>query len=258
MTASPAAKIANRITRASQLASTYPSAASILSFYRELALFQKSVSEAVQSNAVTDTRALLQHFPALFDLVRRIGPAPIAEFGSEHLQNPAAQQALLAGYWENGPLDELTGSDAARFFARVLLQPYAEYLASRGDIALDRAEPTCPFCNARPVAAVLRGEGDGGKRWLLCSLCATEWQYRRVICPACGEEDKEKLPIYIASEFDYIRVDACDSCRAYIKSVDLTKNGHAIPIVDEIATVALNIWAVEHGYWKLEPNLLGM
>jgi formate dehydrogenase maturation protein FdhE len=28
--------------------------------------------------------------------------------------------------------------------------------------------------------------------------------------------------------------------------------------VDEIATVALNIWAEEHGYSKLEPNLLGM
>ena len=60
------------------------------------------------------------------------------------------------------------------------------------------------------MVAVLRGEGDGGKRWLLCSLCATEWQYRRVICPGCGEENKDKLPIYIASEFDYVRVDACD------------------------------------------------
>ena len=76
--------------------------------------------------------------------------------------------------------------------------------------------------------------------------------------PACGEENKEKLPIYVAAEFDYVRVDACESCHTYIKSVDLTKNGHAVPVVDEIATVALNIWAEEHGYWKLEPNLLGM
>ncbi len=44
----------------------------------------------------------------------------------------------------------------------------------------------------------------------------------------------------------------------YIKSVDLTRNGHAIPEVDELATVALNIWADEHGYTKLESNLLGM
>jgi formate dehydrogenase maturation protein FdhE len=40
--------------------------------------------------------------------------------------------------------------------------------------------------------------------------------------------------------------------------VDLTRNGHAVPAVDELATVALNIWADEHGYVKLETNLLGM
>src|SRR5450432_281328 len=252
------ASLDNRIARAAELSQTYPSAASILSFYRELALFQKSVSADVQSNAVTDARKLTGHFPALLELLRRIGPQQITDFGCEHLQTVSAQEELLLGYWENGPPNELTGSETGRFFARVLLQPYAEYLATRRDIAFDRAEPTCPFCNARPVVAVLRGEGDGAKRSLLCSLCATEWQYRRVICPACGEENKDKLPIYVASEFDYIRVDACDSCRIYIKSVDLTKNGHAVPVVDEIATVPLNIWAEEHGYWKLEPNLLGM
>ena len=150
------------------------------------------------------------------------------------------------------------GSRPRRFYARVLLQPYAEYLASRGDIHANGAGPTCPFCNARPVAGVLRGEGDGGKRWLLCSLCSTEWQYRRVLCPGCGEENKDKLPIYTAAEFPAARVDACDTCHTYIKSIDLTKDGHAIPMVDEIATVALNIWAEDHDYVKLETNLLGM
>lgn len=248
----------NRIHRATELSQTFPSAASILSFYRELALFQKSVSGEVQSNATTDVLQLTRHFPPLLHLIGRIGAAPLAEYGQENLLTTAAQEELLIGFWENAPLNELTGSETARFFARVLLQPYAEYLASRRDIASENADPVCPFCNARPVAAVLRGEGEGAKRWLLCSLCGTEWQYRRVICPACGEENKEKLPIYVANEFDYIRVDACESCHTYIKSIDLTKNGHAIPVVDEIATVPLNIWAEEHGYWKLEPNVLGM
>jgi len=247
-----------RIARAEELARTYPSAANLLSFYRELAVFQRSVAADVQSKAATDVRALLPHFPNLLRLVERIGPKPLATFGAENLQNTAAQVELLAGYWEHGPANELTGPETGRFYARVLLQPFAEYLASRGDVQTDRAEPSCPFCNARPAVAVLRGEGDGGKRSLLCSLCATEWQYRRVICPGCGEENKDKLPIYIAAEFDYVRVDACDACQTYIKSVDLTKNGHAVPVVDEIATVALNIWAEERGYAKLEPNLLGM
>jgi FdhE protein len=53
-------------------------------------------------------------------------------------------------------------------------------------------------------------------------------------------------------------VEACDSCQTYIKSVDLTKNGLAVPVVDELATIALNLWAEENGYRKLQLNLLGM
>ena len=238
-----------RIARAEELAALHPAARDLLSFYRELVLFQMPLFEELRS---TDLAELVHHFPALLDLVRRIGPAPLAAFTAE-LENPATQEELLAASWRGEP-----NRPEARFFARVLLEPYAEYLASRADIPHGAAQPTCPFCNARPVVGVLRGEGDGAKRSLLCSLCATEWQYRRVVCPNCGEENKDKLPIYIAAEFDYVRVDACDNCRTYLKSVDLTKNGHAVPVVDELATVPLNIWAEDHGYLKLEPNLLGM
>jgi FdhE protein len=140
----------------------------------------------------------------------------------------------------------------------VLLQPYAEYLASRGDVQAKPENQTCPFCSSWPVVGVLHGEGDGAKRWLLCTVCSTEWPFRRVLCWNCGEENKDKLPIYKAAEFDAVRVDACDTCHIYLKSVDLTRDGHAVPIVDEIAAVALDIWAEEHGYGKLETNLLGM
>jgi FdhE protein len=55
-----------------------------------------------------------------------------------------------------------------------------------------------------------------------------------------------------------MRVECCDACHAYIKSVDLTKNGLADPLVDELASVPLDLWAQEHGYAKLHPNLLGL
>lgn len=252
------ASLDDRIARATELAEIHPAARGLLSFYRELALFQKPVSEELQLQGGTDILALVRHFPALVDLVRRIGPAPLAEFGDRHLQGTAERvQVLLAG-WESGPVDHPGGANECRFYARVLLQPYAEYLASRGDIGTEGAAASCPFCGARPVVAVLRGEGDGAKRWLLCSLCATEWQYRRVLCPNCGQENKDLLPIYTAVDFEHVRVEACDNCKTYIKSVDLTRDGHAVPVVDELATVALNLWADEHGYTKFEPNLLGL
>ncbi len=243
-----------RIARAEHLTGKYRSSAPLLNFYVELARFQGPVFSELKSKSETDVRALLCFFPALIQLVSRKGTPLLADFAGENLCGADAQLSVLSAAWEGGEaLDP-----AARFYARVLLQPYAEYLASRGDLNANGAGPTCPFCNARPVAGVLRGEGDGGKRWLLCALCSTEWQYRRVLCPGCGEENKDKLPIYTAAEFPAARVDACDTCHTYIKSIDLTKDGHAIPLVDEIATIALSIWADEHDYAKLETNLLGM
>jgi FdhE protein len=78
------------------------------------------------------------------------------------------------------------------------------------------------------------------------------------MCPSCGEEHKDKLPVFVAEGLDYVRVDACDSCHRYLKSIDMTKNGRAVPLVDELATLSLNLWAQQNNYQKLEPNLFGV
>ncbi|HTR34272.1 MAG TPA: formate dehydrogenase accessory protein FdhE [Bryobacteraceae bacterium] len=235
-----------RIQRAAELIPQFPAAAELLVFYRELAAFQQPIFETLRSRGETDVSALAVYFDPLAELVVRCGPQSMA--GKTCLRTELLQSA-----WEDDLKDPYV-----RFAARVLLQPYAESLASRGDVQSQPESKVCPFCSAWPVAGVLRGEGEGAKRWLLCSLCGTEWPFRRVLCPGCGEEDKDKLPIFKAAGFDSVRVDACDTCQTYLKSVDLTVDGHAVPVVDEIATVALNIWAEEHGYAKLETNLLGM
>jgi formate dehydrogenase maturation protein FdhE len=38
--------------------------------------------------------------------------------------------------------------------------------------------------------------------------------------------------------------------------VDLTRNGLADPVADEIASVPLDLWAQKHGYTKLQMNLM--
>ena len=38
----------------------------------------------------------------------------------------------------------------------------------------------------------------------------------------------------------------------------LTKDGRAVPSVDDIATPALDLWAQENGYRKIELNLAGV
>jgi FdhE protein len=65
--------------------------------------------------------------------------------------------------------------------------------------------------------------------------------------PGMGEEDDNKLELFTASDFDYIRVKCCESCKTYIKTVDLRKNGRAEPLVDELASAPLDHWSREHG-----------
>lgn len=217
----------NRRIRARQLSSRFPESAHLLELYIQLTLLQEDIGRNLQP----DVRQLAAYFPRLQALVPQI-------------QFPLTEDLLLSE----------PGSEEGRFFWRVLMQPYAEHFQKPGEPAGSK----CPSCGSKPVAGVLRGEGDGAKRALMCSLCALEWPYRRLICANCGEEDKDKLPVYIAEQIGHIRVEACDTCRTYLKSVDLTKDGFAVPQVDEIATVSLNLWADEHGYTKIETNLLGM
>ena len=55
----------------------------------------------------------------------------------------------------------------------------------------------------------------------------------------------------------HVRVDACDRCRHYVKTIDLTKDGLAVPYVDDIASVSLDLWALEREY-SLKGNVLGL
>ena len=213
-----------RIERAAELEQRVPAAADILRFY--IALGQALWPAALNSEQVRQ-------------LITRRGPPLLAEAARNHAE------------------------PAESFIARVLRHAEAVEAAARSRILVGQAVPpanrgaahTCPFCGERPVAAVLRPEGEGGKRYLLCSLCLTEWEFRRMLCPNCGEENHEKLAVYTTTEFPHIRVEACDSCRQYIKAIDLTVDGRAVPEVDELASVALDLWGVENGYTKLAANL---
>ncbi|HML16477.1 MAG TPA: formate dehydrogenase accessory protein FdhE [Bryobacteraceae bacterium] len=255
MTDSRSDRFDKRIARARGLAAKYPESAKLLEFYSELVAFQKTVFAELDPGLGNDVRRLAKHFPGLLELVKRAGPDPLNHFAQDHLETLEAREELLARFWNR--TEETNGP--AQFFARVLMQPYAERLASLADLSGAASHTaTCPFCGAKPVAAVRRGEGDGARRSLLCSLCSLEWPYRRILCPGCGEEQKDKLPVFLAAGIDHVLVEACDTCRTYLKSVDLTKQGFAIPEVDELATVAIDVWAEENGYSKLETNLLGM
>jgi formate dehydrogenase accessory protein FdhE len=209
---------------------------------------------------------LLASFPSFLALIEKHGPPNLAAT-ARHLRSAPGetQTQLLNDFWDsslssNGSdVNDSDTNDSARhdFFARTFLQPYAEFVRRRADSSSNGYTGSlCPFCGRKPGVAVLRPLGDGGQRRLVCCFCLAEWDFRRIVCANCGEEDHNNLPVYIAVQFSHVRVDCCDRCRRYLKTVDLTKTGLADPVVDELATIPLDLWAREHGYEKLELNLL--
>ena len=207
---------------------------------------------------------------------------------------PAAMSDLLGASLSRRPVDAVAARldcepAALEFFPRAFVQPIAEALAVQAtlpggagdpgadrndrvaeggdgrvggvaDVAGENAErAACPYCGAPPLAAVLRDEPEiKGRRTLLCSLCLVEWTFPRMRCPACGEERAERRPHHVSESWPYVRLEECGSCRTCLKAIDLRENGLAVPVVDELASVELDLWAVAQGLSKLQKNLLGL
>jgi FdhE protein len=268
-----------RLRRAEHLTARYPFAAEVLGFYIQAARFQEGLYQRIENSSARvppavlreeewasralsgpqnagATRTLLVSFPQFLSLVEQEGPARLAEIAHEMRNSSSSSWPdLFTRCWTNidSPID------AGDFLVLAFLQPYAEFARLQAAPQLEGyTHPLCPFCHRKPALGILRQQGDGARRSLLCGFCLTEWDFRRVVCPGCGQEDHAKLPVYSAETFPHIRVECCDTCQTYIKSIDLTKNGLADPLVDELASIPLNLWAQEHGYLKLHPNLLGM
>jgi FdhE protein len=258
-----------RIRRAQELAGQHSFAAEMLTFYVHVARFQEDShrqwSKALQSPEASLSRDLTaaellevgSRLESFMAMAEAHGPKPLAELSRElRARGRKFWSELLQAAWTE---TSHSPSDAQGLLALAFLQPYAELLRSRSVLrSTQTSYALCPFCGRKPGLGVLRQMGDGGARSMICSFCLAEWEFRRIVCPGCGEENDKKLAVFTATEFDYIRVECCDVCKTYIKSVDLTKNGRAEPLVDELASAPLDLWAREHGYAKLQNNLLGM
>ena len=262
-----------RIRRAERLSSPHSAATEFLEFYKHVASFQKllraNIAAAYQVKPSSfsssgfrdelDSTALLPHFRGYLSVIENHAPPALAKSASQFALLPSDSWiASLDAYWKHaGIYDQQVGA-FAQFLPRAFLHPYAEFCAALAPRAPQVTTPRlCPLCGSRPLLGVLHPEGDGGKRFLFCSFCLQEWEFRRILCPTCGEEAEDKLPVYIAEDSPHIRVEACDTCKFYLRTIDLTKDGNAIPLVDDVAAISYTLWANEQGYSRLQPNLLG-
>jgi hypothetical protein len=193
---------------------------------------------------------------------------------------------LLGAFLEGGPLDSFApaaGCDSSQiaFFPRAFLQPFAEAAAVRdGEAAAGRdagrvgegegasgedgkvaaeSGAICPWCGSRPQVAYIRDRAEvKGRNRLVCSFCAMEWDFPRSTCPSCLEAGPEVVLFHSAEAMGHVRIMECRRCKAYLKSVDLRVCGVAVPLVEDIATVELDVWSSERGLRKVQTNLLGL
>lgn len=254
------------IQRAEQLASEVSEAKELLTFYAKLLSAQKHVYEHIRSKKGWLPSGLLaQDLPVMRPVIQIVleavemnGPEPLADEAQRLARATEAEiDELLLDYW-HAPTD-------VQFFAKAFLQPYALWLAEANRRPVDRgiemAENSCPFCAGRPQLSLLRIQepsSEAGGRALLCSTCLTVWPFKRVSCANCGEEQPAKIGYFHTARYGHVRVEACDSCKRYIKGIDLTRLGLAVPLIDEVAAASLDLWARERGYTKIELNLIGL
>jgi formate dehydrogenase maturation protein FdhE len=160
--------------------------------------------------------------------------------------------------WLDG--ETLAGTDAylARAAASPVLEAFPDAAPLRADADDDRR---CPACRGVPQLAVFGETSEvlvTPQRRLVCSRCATEWAYPRMTCVSCRETEGAKMPI-LADEtrLPHLRADACDTCRAYLITVDLRKEPRAVPLVDETLALPIDLLAAERGYLKISRNVMG-
>jgi FdhE protein len=110
----------------------------------------------------------------------------------------------------------------------------------------------CPMCGSLPCLSLLKEEV--GKRYLLCSYCGYQWRMDRISCPFCKNKDQESLRYFLGEGEETHRIDLCDKCHRYIKTIDTRNLQESDPVLEDLATLHLDILASQKGYKRPVPS----
>jgi FdhE protein len=199
----------------------------------------------------------------LLPVMSRSFPALAAELAAltEALHSGALTPRALAsaGFGEVVPVPGVSEQTMA-FAAAELVRPFVERQAQ--DLLelvkeLPWRQTCCPVCGGAPNMSVLRRVQDdaeyiqshGGRRFLRCSCCASEWTYKRVSCPACGCEEPDDLIILRDPARAHERADVCTRCKTFLLCVDTGELAEAPdPDVAALTMLPLEVQARQQGY----------
>ena len=208
-----------------------------------------------------DLRDVVDHVRQAMDAANPAFAQALARLDALIAQEPTALESmadrLIAGVSEpdDGPFVPFIGAALQVYFTRMAATLNAE------DVGACDVATVCPCCGMRPTASLVRVDPERlNYRYLVCSLCMTEWNMERVKCSSCEEEkgvgyltieDDDKKPADMP-----IRAETCDECKTYLKIFVQEKNPSVDPIADDLNSLALDVLVDEKGYARTGPNLL--
>lgn len=160
-------------------------------------------------------------------------------------------QALLLG-------DEvLVAPEAAPFLAAALQVEWtllASQLPAEVHAGYQGESALCPVCGSHPMVSLVHtGDPNHGVRYLVCSLCNSQWHAARAKCTNC--DSPKEVALLGQSEKDAIQGECCDACHGYVKLLSLPRDVQLDPFADDLATLALDVMLEREGYGRAARNL---
>jgi formate dehydrogenase accessory protein FdhE len=213
----------------------------------------KAAADSVDAGVAVATRALARGAVAL--------PEPLLA-AARLLEAPTLRAETIRSWLADPNLvDPRLG-----FWVSVASQPVLELAAVdvRPPGPQQWTAAQCPVCGGVPQVAVIAEESGeflaGSPRSLICGRCASRWGFPRATCVACGEDDSRRISSWTAQMWPAIRIDSCDTCRAYIKTFDLRRPGgrDVVPLVDDVASATLDLWATDQGLQRSVRSMAGV
>lgn len=262
------------LERVETLKKIFPESASFLTLYFNFLRAQERMYNLFETNSFH--KKIVLNYHNNFSLVDYLYLVPIEDFFKDYLlilsesSDSQFKERILEvkdHYKEDlkKKFQELMISNNKKDIKDVIyfsfLQALLNYLLNElpVNISIDNYfKNRCPVCNSKPVVSFIKDTDEvKGGRWLRCGLCFTDWYYERTKCVECGNNEDDVLEYYVISEIPYCEIQRCIKCNTYIKIFDLRKEPQAIPHLEDLATLTLDIWASEQGFIKLQSNFFG-
>jgi FdhE protein len=264
--------------RVAQLKAKWPAYGPLVDFYVAVRGAQKASKPRVRitrTNVKHDGPLIgEQGFPidvessaSLFATLCRLGKEANPHFATqvERIERALAQgtvslDALLEAGGAAGSIEQAAGQHGldARVLSFLVANSVRPSIEAARDQFLKGFEPdawrecACPVCGAPPTLSVLKGEP--ARRHSLCSYCGCQWLVDRVSCSVCGNDDQDSLQCFYGEGEMACRIDLCDSCHHYIKTIDVRALDAPDPCLEDLATLHLDVIAGEKGYSRAVPN----